>query len=65
MGMDETFFAVAHALPHSRHAEIPSIPPTYKPILEIGVPIHIGNGIRLFYQRDIVVLGSVAITPAV
>ncbi|MCS3393329.1 hypothetical protein [Burkholderia thailandensis] len=65
MGMDEIFFAVAHALPHRRHAESPSIPPTYKQILEIGVPIHIGNDIRLFYQRDNVVLGSVAITPAV
>ncbi|WP_207392422.1 hypothetical protein [Burkholderia pseudomallei] len=41
----------AHAPAQSRHPEIPPIPPTYTAIL--------------LYQWDIVVSGSVAITPAV
>ncbi|MBM5591279.1 hypothetical protein [Burkholderia pseudomallei] len=60
----ETFIA-AHAPAQSRHPEIPPIPPTYTAILEISIPIHIRIDISLLYQWDIVVSGSVAITPAV
>ncbi|WP_166677194.1 hypothetical protein [Burkholderia pseudomallei] len=55
----------AHAPAQSRHPEIPPIPPTYTAILEISIPIHIRIDISLLYQWDIVVSGSVAITPAV
>ncbi|WP_154822028.1 hypothetical protein [Burkholderia pseudomallei] len=55
----------AHAPAQSRHPEIPPIPPTYTAILEISIPIHIRIDISVLYQWDIVVSGSVAITPAV
>ncbi|EBA49650.1 hypothetical protein BURPS305_5671 [Burkholderia pseudomallei 305] len=50
---------------HSRHPEISPIPLTYAVILSISISINFRTDILLFYQWDIVVSGSDAITSAV
>ncbi|MBM5580566.1 hypothetical protein [Burkholderia pseudomallei] len=55
----------AHPVAHSRHPEISPIPLTYAVILSISISINFRTDILLFYQWDIVVSGSDAITSAV